>query len=349
METQPAQGQGEAAQGGAGPAVSAGAPRASSRGRRWLKRIGFSLLALFVVWTLFSVVYNAVTAGRASPPAGLTYVQTGDALTRYRVWGNPSAPGPAIVLIHGAFESADTWEPLARILAQTHHVEAYDVKGYGYTQRTGSYSTRALADQLNAFLTARGLVKPILVGHSSGAGVIARFVLDHPDRAGGIVFLDGDGLSSGVSTWAPRLLLDPWRTTLFRLVLHSDAVIRALYNATCDAACPPLDRAGVDQWRRPFEVAGAEQALWSMLAAGIPGLPASQVARIAALRIPAAVIFGANDSEFTRNSPAQTAQRIGAPAPTIIPGAAHLSFVGHPTEVAAAIEQLYQRARASTP
>jgi pimeloyl-ACP methyl ester carboxylesterase len=318
----------------------------SARPRRWrrlLKRLGIALLALLVVLTATSLIYNAATNARAAPPAGLMYVRTGAVQTRYRVWGDSSLAGPAIVLIHGAFESADTWEPLAALLARDHHVEAYDVKGYGYTQREGPYSVEALAQQLNDFLTARGLVRPILVAHSSGAGVVARFVLDHPTAAGGIVFVDGDALASGVTTWPARLLLDPWRTTLLRLVIHSDRVIRSVYSAACGPSCPKLDAAGLDQWRRPFEVAGAEQAIWDMLAAGIPGLPADQVARIAALHVPAAVVFGAQDGEFSAASPAQTAQRIGAPAPTIIPGAGHLSFISHPDAVAAVVEQLYGR------
>lgn len=346
---------GEAAGGSAAPASetvpvngalasSPKRPKHGARGWRWLKRIGLGLLAVWVALTGFALIYNAATSGRASAPAGLSYVQTGDVLTRYRVWGDPSLRGPAIVLIHGAFESADTWDPLARVLAQTHHVEAYDVKGFGYTQRVRPYTVQALADQLDAFLTARGLVHPILVAHSSGAGIVARFVLDHPYGAGGMVFVDGDALYGGVTSWLPRILLDPWRTTLLRLLVHSDAFIRALYGRACGSGCPPLDAAGVEQWRRPFEVAGAEQAIWDMLAAGIPGLPADQVARIAALRIPAAVVFGADDHQFSKDSPAQTAQRIGAPAPTIIPGAGHLSFIGHPHEVAAVIEQLYGRA-----
>lgn len=326
--------------------ASAARPKRSKRGGRgwrWLKRIGLGLLAAWVALTGFSFIYNAATAGRARVPAGLSYVQTGDVQTRYRVWGDPSAPGSAIVLIHGAFESADTWDPLARVLAQTHHVEAYDVKGFGYTQRKRPYTVQALADQLDTFLTARGLVRPILVGHSSGAGVIARFVLDHPDRAGGIVFIDGDAIYGAVTTWLPKILLDPWRTTLLRLFVHSDSFIRALYGQACGSGCPKLDAAGVDQWRRPFEVAGAEQAIWDMLGTGIPGVPVDQVARIAGLHMPAAVVFGAGDHQFSKDSPQQTAQRIGAPSPTVIPGAGHLSFIGHPDEVAAAIEQLYGR------
>jgi pimeloyl-ACP methyl ester carboxylesterase len=91
----------------------------------------------------------------------------------------------------------------------------------------------------------------------------------------------------------------------------------------------------VDQWRRPFQVTGAEHALWSMQ--GIVGLPAARLAALTPVDVPKKVVFGADDDVFSRSSPYDTAKLIGAPAPTIIPGARHLSFISHPDQVAAAI------------
>jgi pimeloyl-ACP methyl ester carboxylesterase len=298
------------------------------------------LLVLVLLATAASLIYNAATATRATPPPGLLFVRTGGFLTRYRTWGDPTAASSPIVLIHGAFESADTWEPLTAALPGTSHIEAYDVKGYGYTDRVSPYSVTALADQLGAFLTARGLNRPIRVAHSSGAGIVARFVLDHPDRVGGIVFIDGDALTTGVPRWPARVIRGPWRTTLTRLIVRSDRTIRFIYGRTCGPRCPALDAAGLDQWRRPFQVPGAEAAVWAMAREGIPGLPADEVAKIAALHLPAAVIFGAQDSQYETGSAAETALRIGAPAPTLVPDARHLPFISDPTTVATVITQL---------
>jgi pimeloyl-ACP methyl ester carboxylesterase len=315
------------------------------RWRRWLRWIAIALLGLFVVGTLFSYLYNAVTAGRAALPSGLTFVRTGTFQTRYRTWGDPVAPGPPLVLIHGAFESADTWEPLAAVLARGHHVEAYDMKGLGYTERMPPYDVGALAAQLGDFLTARGLNRPILVAHSSGAGVVARFILDHPDRVGGLVFIDGDALPIDGPRWIAQIVQDPWRTTLMRLLVRSDRAIRFIYGQTCGPRCPALDAAGLDQWRLPLQVPGAEAGFWASARTGIPGIPADEVARIAGLHLPAAVIFGAEDGQFSPNSAAETAQRIGAPAPTLIPNARHLPFISDPDAVAVVVEQLTQQPR----
>jgi pimeloyl-ACP methyl ester carboxylesterase len=315
-----------------------------SRRRRWLRRAAKTVAALFVASTFLSTAYNAATDGRASVPAGLTYVQTGDVSTRYREWG---ASGTPIVLVHGFVESADTWQYLAPLLAaQGHRVYALDVDGWGYTQRVAPFDVGHQARQLEAFIQALHLDKPILVGHSSGAAVAALATLDKPADVGGIMFLDGDGLATGAGQKTPltHLFLNPYRTTLMRLAIRSDTVIRAIYGATCGSGCPQLDAAGLDQWRRPLQVPGAEEALWSMVNLGVAGLPPTRLAELATLPTPKSVVFGAADSSYDPGSPETTAARIGAPAPTVIPGAQHLTSVNSPAAVAEAVAALEARA-----
>jgi pimeloyl-ACP methyl ester carboxylesterase len=314
------------------------------RRRRWLRRAAKTVAVLFAAGTFLSTVYNAATNDRASVPAGLSYVQAGDVSTRYREWGTSGTP---IVLVHGFVESADTWEYLAPLLAaQGHRVYALDVDGWGYTRRVGPFDVGHQARQVDAFIEALHLDKPLLVGHSSGAAVSALAVLDKPADASGIMFLDGDGLATGAGQKTPftHLFLNPYRTTLMRLAIRSDTVVRAIYNATCGPTCPKLDAAGLDQWRRPLEVPGAEESLWSMVNLGVAGLPPARLAELATLSMPKAVVFGGADSAYDPSSPQTTATRIGAPAPTVIPGAQHLTSVNSPAAVAAAIAALEARA-----
>ena len=303
-----------------------------------------TVAVLFVAGTFASTTYNVATADRASVPAGLSYVQAGDVLTRYREWG---AGGTPIVLVHGFVETADTWQYLAPILAaQGHRVYALDVDGWGYTRRVAPFDVGHQARQLDAFIEALHLDRPILVGHSSGAAVSALATLDKPSDVGGVMFLDGDGLATGAGQKTPltHLFLNPYRTTLMRLAVRSDAVVRAIYGATCGSGCPELDAAGLDQWRRPLEVPGAEESLWAMVNLGVAGLPPARLAELAALPIPKAVVFGGADSSYDPDSPRTTAARIGAPAPTVIAGAQHLTSVNSPAAVARAVAVLEGRA-----
>ncbi|MBO2453088.1 alpha/beta hydrolase [Actinomadura barringtoniae] len=303
--------------------------------RKWALRVFAGVLVLIVAGTLFSFGYNAATAGRAGEPAGLRFVSADGIRTRYKQWGTT---GPPIVLVHGFAESADTWDRVAGVLAADHRVYALDLTGWGYSQRRGPYDAEHEAAQLLGLLDALHLDRATLVGHSTGAAVAAAAALRAPDRVGGLVFLDGDGLNTGAGAGADDLksvFPNPYRTTLLRLAVRSDWVIRQIYGSQCGPACPRLDRAGVRQWRRPLQVAGAEDALWSMK--GIVGLPAARLAALTRVKVPKKVIFGTDDDVFSRSSPYDTAKLIGAPAPTLIPGARHLSFVSHPGQVAAAI------------
>jgi pimeloyl-ACP methyl ester carboxylesterase len=289
------------------------------------------------------LVYNAFTARRAAPPKGLRYVQAADIRTRYQRWGTTGSP---VVLVHGAFEQVDTWSRLAPLLARDHRVYALDLTGDGYSQRRGPYTVDHFTEQLLGFLSAMHLggpgERPLLVGHSSGAAVVAEAALRAPGRIGSVMLLDGDALDTGAGP-PPALkyvLIDPYRTSLLRLGLGVDWLIRSFYDAQCGPGCPRLDAAGLDQWRRPLRVPGAEAALWSMLGEGVPGLPAGQVAELAGLRIPKSVVFGAQDDVFSKQTPQQTARRIGAPPPILIPRARHLTMISSPHEVAAAVEAL---------
>lgn len=321
-------------------------PRRRSWARRWARRTGLAVVVLAVAVTVFSCAYNAATSVRARPPAGLTYVRTGDLMTRYRVWGSAGSP---IVLVHGAAESADTWAPLAATLARDHRVYAFDLNGAGYTGRRAPYDLDHQVRQLLAFLDAMRLDHPVLVGHSAGAATIAEAVLREPRRAGALMFLDGDALRGGAGPGpaAHYLFLPPYRTTLLRLVVRSDWLIRTIYSTQCGPACPRLDAAGVDRWRRPYEVAGAETGVWESLSHGIPGLPAARLARLRSVILPKSVVYGAEDHVFAASSAAGTARRIGAPPPTLIPGARHLTMISSPDVVARSVEGLAARVSAA--
>jgi pimeloyl-ACP methyl ester carboxylesterase len=298
---------------------------------------------LLLVLTAASTGFNALTAGRAELPPGMSFVQAGDVFTRYRSWGGPGTP---VVLVHGAAESADTWSQLGPRLAAHHRVLALDLVGWGYSRRVAPYDLDHQTRQLLAFISALKLDRPLLVGHSSGAAIVAEAVLREPSAAGGLMLLDGDALATGAGEKSPArfLLLPPFRTTALRLALGSDTVIRSVYAQACGPRCAQLDAAGAQVWRRPFQVSGAEPALWSMVGEGVPGLPVARLESLRGMAFPRSVVFGAQDSVFDPGSPQRTADTIGAGRAVRIPDARHLTMISDPGSVAAAIEELAVRA-----
>lgn len=300
---------------------------------RWVPVAAAGLLAAA---TVASFAYNAATDAPPRRPAGLLMARGGGFDTRYLTWGTTGTP---IVLVPGAVETADTFAKLGQVLGKTHRVYAIDLTGTGYSAPSTDYSTARMAAQLLAFLRVMGLTgadAPVLVGHSMGASVAGlAAVQGGADAVREVVFLDGDALPfAGGAGLLGYLLIDPYRTSLLRLALSQDWLIKSAYNANCGPLCPPLDAAGVQQWREPLQQPGFADFLSYQLKHGIPAMTAAEFAALRALTAPKRVIYGVDDPQMSAADMRQTAERIGAPPPSAVPGR-HLTMITSPDEIAA--------------
>jgi pimeloyl-ACP methyl ester carboxylesterase len=303
--------------------------------RRWLRRVARCAVVIVAALTAASFGYNLAT-GPAPRPPGLRMLSAGGFDTRYRTWGTSGLP---VVLVPGAFETADTFAALGAVLGTDHRVFAIDLTGTGYSTPSPPYTAGHLADQLLAFLAGQGLTganAPVLVGHSSGAAVVGMAAARGRRVAAGVVFLDGDATPLGVPSALGWLLIPPYRTTILRLGLSSSWLIQRIYAAQCGPACPPLTAAGIETWRRPLQQPGFESAVTYTMRHGIPALTAAEFSQLRSAAVPKRVIYGANDPQLSAAGAAQAAERIGAPPPTAVPGR-HLTMISSPRPVTAAI------------
>ena len=163
----------------AGPAVEAsGMPRwLTGRGSRTrlpqVLRTALAIgLVMLVLTTVASFAYNLATDSAARRPAGLQVINAGGVDTRYRSWGTTGSP---VVLVPGAFETADTFARLGMALGTDHRVFALDLAGTGYSQPIGPIQRGAPRRSSSLpwwrTLGLTGADAPVLVGHSSGAAV----------------------------------------------------------------------------------------------------------------------------------------------------------------------------------
>jgi pimeloyl-ACP methyl ester carboxylesterase len=323
----------------------------TGRTRRWPRRLALlvSLMVLaLVVLAVNSAAFNALTQHRAGPPAGLTFVPTGDVRTRVRTWGTT---GPAVVLVPGAFETADTFEALGEQLAADHRVYALDLTGTGYSDAVAPFTVDHFAEQVDGLLDAEGLTAadtPIVVGHSSGAAVAGLAALRSEGRVAGVMFLDGDARPFPFPSLARDLVADPFRTSILRIGLGSDRLVREVYDTQCGPLCPALTAAAVDGWRRPLQQPGSEAALWRMMETGIPVLTDAQTDELRDSGVATEVAGGADDPQFGRATAEGVAARIGAPPPTFLPGR-HLPMISAPAALADAIRGLGRRVASARP
>jgi pimeloyl-ACP methyl ester carboxylesterase len=107
--------------------------------------------------------------------------------------GAPAASGaPVVLAAHGITGNNVAWSPVHRLLGDDVTFIAADLRGRGRSNTiTGPFGMGAHADDQLAILDHLGVERALIVGHSMGAYVMARFVADHPERAHGLILVDG--------------------------------------------------------------------------------------------------------------------------------------------------------------
>ena len=91
--------------------------------------------------------------------------------------------GQPLVLLHGNGENCDYFKGQIDAFATSFHVYALDTRGHGQTPRgSAPFTIRQFADDLLAFLDARGIDKADLLGFSDGGNIAMVFAMKYPER-----------------------------------------------------------------------------------------------------------------------------------------------------------------------
>lgn len=127
----------------------------------------------------------------------MVVVDPGDRI-HFLDWGGTERPG--ILLIHGLSNTAWSWAPVARRLAETRRTVAMDLRGHGLSDApTEAYLPDLLAEDVVAVAEGSGLLaagvpgadRVILAGHGFGAIVAAWAAVALGDRCAALVLVDG--------------------------------------------------------------------------------------------------------------------------------------------------------------
>ena len=117
------------------------------------------------------------------------------------------AQGIPVVFLHGVTDSWHSFERVLPLLPPTIRAFALSQRGHGDSSRPESgYRFTDLSADLLAFMDSMRLPKGIIVGHSMGASVAQRFVIDHPDRVSAVILMgafsgfDDPGLADFVAS-----------------------------------------------------------------------------------------------------------------------------------------------------
>ncbi len=273
-------------------------------------RSGGVRLALRSAGALLAAGAGAVVAGlvgytwwikrraeRTVPPAGRFLELDGG-----RIHYVDEGSGPAIVLIHGLGAQLLNFLPDSlRPLRRDYRVIALDRPGSGYSIRApGRPATLAAqAGTVAAFITALGLRRPLLVGHSFGGAVAMRVALDHPGLVGGLALLAPlthpyeamPGMFERMVIPSPLVrFLVSWILVTPMAMRHRDHVMRAMFAP--DPPAPDYAVAGGGALNlRPSSFYATSSDLSAMDVADL----AAMAARYGGLDMPVGILFGTGD------------------------------------------------------
>jgi pimeloyl-ACP methyl ester carboxylesterase len=306
--------------------------------RRVIRWLLCSVAVLFALGTLGALAVDLSPLGANRPAQSLyagPFVRVGSTLVAYRAWGRTGSP---IVLLGGAAEPSWVWHEVGpRLAAAGHRVLAVDLPPFGYTERNASSTMSGWLGLLHGFERRLRINRPLIVGHSLGAGVAAAEALARPEHVAGIVLLDGDALPfGGGHAWLAHVLVYPWYDAAYRLLTGWDWLVgRTLRNAWGPHP-PRFPEATLAQFERPFRVQGTAAALRRLVAHGLPGVPFVALAKIRTAR---AVVWGSDDTvdAMTSGQATATALRVRL---QVITGTGHLPMLSQPKAVARRVLEL---------
>jgi pimeloyl-ACP methyl ester carboxylesterase len=100
--------------------------------------------------------------------------------------------GKPLILSHGFAGSTYTWRELIPLLADHYTVYAYDVLGFGLSDKPsdGDYGMKSHGDSLIGFMDALNLPSATLIGHSMGGVIIGYAALAAPSRVDKLVMIE---------------------------------------------------------------------------------------------------------------------------------------------------------------
>ncbi len=236
--------------------------------------------------------------------------------------------GPDLVFLHGAGGIVEGDDLLAR-LAETHRVWAPELPGFG--DSAGEDLLEDMLDfTLHGFdlLSALGVERPLLVGHSLGGMIAAEMACLCPDEIRALVLLAPLGLWLDEQPVADLFSVLPH--DLPALLFHDPAIGSGVLTRGSDFSD---DQALID-----FFVANARR-LGTAGKLMFPSPDRRLSKRLYRLRADTLLVWGESDRVVPPVYADAWKQRIPGAGVAIVPGAGHMLTIEKPDDVAAAVQQ----------
>lgn len=305
------------------------------------------LASIVLVGALVTVVATLVIERRHSPNGRFVEVK-GGRLHLVDLAPADRSPLGTVLLLHGA--SGSSGDPLLALggrLAERYRVIAVDRPGHGWSDRIDGAAMASPARQAEVIweaLTAIGVERAIVVGHSWSGALATNMTLDHADRVAGLVLLSpvshpwpggniawyyNPTVAPGIGTFLARVVATP----LGLLALHPAA--RAVFHPQ-EARPDYVEAARASLVLRPRTFrANAEDV------AGLHAFVTAQSRRYGAIRAPTVILSGEADRIVWTNLHSRALEReIPGARLVVLPGIGHMPHFAAADRIVAEINGL---------
>ena len=247
--------------------------------------------------------------------------------------------GPVLLLLHGTGAATHSWRALMPLLARRFTVVAPDLPGHGFTESPARqrFSLPGMAGAVRSLLQVLDARPEMVAGHSAGAAVGLRLVLDGAATPAGVVGLNAallplQGAAGKMFSPLAKLLVGlPVLPGVFAWRAKDVGVVERLLRDTGSS----IDREGVRLYARLMQDRRHTGAALSMMAHWelqplVDGLPR--------LGVPVLLIVGEEDKTVPPTQSETVAGMVDAGRVERMAGLGHLAHEEDPARTAALIE-----------
>lgn len=249
--------------------------------------------------------------------------------------------GPTLLLLHGTGASTHSWRDLLPILTQHFTVIAPDLPGHAFTaQASGDgMSLPGMSRLVAELLAALDVVPELAAGHSAGAAIGARMVLDARLAPRALASLNGAFLPLAgvlrIFSPAAKFLASTSLAAQFAAARARDPrAVRRLLASTGSTLDPYGTELYASLMQSSAHVAGA---LAMMAAWDLDALPGE----LGKLDLPVLLVAGADDRTIAPAQASQVARLLPRATVEMLPGLGHLAHEERPDLVAAQLRAFF--------
>lgn len=213
--------------------------------------------------------------------------------TKLHYWDRGNASAPVLVLLHGSYDSADTWEEWAPQLENDFRLIVPDLPAHGLTGQTRSsrYTADAMASALHELITQLDVTRVHIAGNSMGGRVAWTYAHQHAENVDRLVLIDASGYPN------PNNLTPAANNPFARWLLRYGNPKRSLRNGFVRAVGESdealITDARAERWAAYVRREGSRDAHRTRAEQGTPLANGQNL--IKAIRAPTLILWGDQD------------------------------------------------------